>query len=179
MSQNRRAEAIAPFCEAAKIYRQSVVERPADLPAYIGSLYMLSNLYISVGDYRASYESYQELLPLMKAEYETSPEAWRKGYSGSLANQSSLAIMQLHYAEAEQLAREALTVGHTRHVVNTNIAAALLFQGRYEEAEHLYRQYKDEMKDTFLEDFRQFGEAGAIPEERKGDVERIKGMLNE
>ena len=43
----------------------------------------------------------------------------------------------------------------------------------------IYRQYKDELKDSFLDDFKQFAEAGVIPEERKTDVKRIREMLNE
>jgi hypothetical protein len=47
------------------------------------------------------------------------------------------------------------------------------------EAEKIYRQYKDELKDSFLDDFKQFAEAGVIPKERDADVERIKKMLGE
>ena len=42
-----------------------------------------------------------------------------------------------------------------------------------------YRQYKGELKDSFLNDFKQFAEAGVIPKEREADVEKIKKMLNE
>ena len=83
------------------------------------------------------------------------------------------------YALAEQYAREGLAVDSTQNDICTNLAPALLFQGKTTEAEQIYLQYKSELKDAFLDDFRQFEEAGAIPEERKKDVERIKKMLNE
>ena len=83
------------------------------------------------------------------------------------------------YAESEQLAREGLAVDSTRHIIFTNLAAALLFQGKYTEAEKIYRQYMDELKDGFLDDFRQFAEAGVIPKECEADVEKIKQILNE
>lgn len=67
----------------------------------------------------------------------------------------------------------------TQHWIASNLAAALLFQGKYEDAEAIYRQYKDELKECFLDDFNRFAEAGVIPEERQEDVERIKAMLNE
>ncbi|MGM9736040.1 MAG: hypothetical protein ACI3ZL_06475 [Candidatus Cryptobacteroides sp.] len=43
----------------------------------------------------------------------------------------------------------------------------------------MYRQYKSEFKDVFLDDFAEYERLGVIPEERKADVERIKAMLNE
>ena len=72
-----------------------------------------------------------------------------------------------------------MAVDSTQHWIATNLAAALLFQGKYAEAEKIYRQYKDELKDSFLDDFKQFAEAGVIPKEREADVERIKKMLGE
>ena len=74
---------------------------------------------------------------------------------------------------------EVLKVDSTQHMAYTNLAAALLFQGKVEEAEKLYRQYKAEFKDGFLDDFDEYERVGVIPEERKKDVERIKAMLNE
>ena len=74
---------------------------------------------------------------------------------------------------------EALKVDSTQHMAYTKLAAALLFQGKVNEAEKLYRQYKSEFKDNYLDDFAEFERLGIIPKERKKDVERIKAMLNE
>ena len=74
---------------------------------------------------------------------------------------------------------EAIKVDSTQHIAYANLAAALLFQGKVEEAEKLYRQYKAEFKDGFLDDFAEFERLNVIPEERKKDVERIKAMLRE
>ncbi|MBO5956258.1 MAG: hypothetical protein J6Q39_01740 [Bacteroidales bacterium] len=52
-------------------------------------------------------------------------------------------------------------------------------QGKYGEAEKLYLKYKNELRDFFLDDFREFEENGIIPEIYKGDVEKIKRILNE
>ena len=67
----------------------------------------------------------------------------------------------------------------TKIFAYTNLASSLLMQGKYEEAEKIYRQYKIELKDGFLSDFAEFERLGIIPEEREKDVERIKAMLNE
>ena len=79
----------------------------------------------------------------------------------------------MHYA------CEALAIDPSQKWINTNLAAALLLQGKYDEAEAIYRQYKDELKDSFLQDFIDFEAASVIPEECKADVERIRQMLNE
>ena len=92
---------------------------------------------------------------------------------------SFLNIISKHYVHAEQCAREAMSIDSTQHWIQGNLAAALLFQGKYGEAEVIYRQYKDELKDGFLDDFNQFAEAGVIPKEREADVEKIKKLLEE
>ena len=83
------------------------------------------------------------------------------------------------FKDGEQYALEALTVAPSFNIINTNLAAALLFQGKVEEAEKIYRQYKAELKDSFLGDFAEYERLKVIPEERKADVEHIKAMLNE
>ena len=98
---------------------------------------------------------------------------------GIYISASYSAVMVKSFNRAEQLAKEGLAVDSTQHFIHTNLAAALLFQGRYAEAEKIYLQYKSELKDSFLDDFRQFAEAGVIPKKCEADVERIKKMLNE
>ena len=83
------------------------------------------------------------------------------------------------FAESESMCISALKINPNIHLAYTNLAAALLFQGKVEEAEKIYRQYKAELKDVFLMYFAKFERVGVIPEKRKADVERIKAMLNE
>ena len=75
--------------------------------------------------------------------------------------------------------REGLQVDSTQYWIASNLAAALLFQGKYVEAEKIYRQYKEELKDSFLDDFKQYAEAGVIPPEYEADVEKIRKLLEE
>ena len=72
-----------------------------------------------------------------------------------------------------------LQVDSTQHLAYTNLAAAYLLQGKYQAAEKLYRQYKNEFKEGLLTDLDELAKAGVIPAERKADVEKIKKMLNE
>ena len=71
------------------------------------------------------------------------------------------------FEEAESYAKV------TREKYPENLAASLLFQGKYFEAEEIYLQYKDELAEIMLEDLRLFEEAGIIDDERKEDLEKI------
>lgn len=96
-----------------------------------------------------------------------------------LRNQSFLCVIMSQFEKGEQYAREALALDATQHGIYANLAAALLFQGKYDEAEAIYRQHKAELKDAFLDSLVQHEKAGAIPREHKVAVERIRKMLKE
>jgi tetratricopeptide (TPR) repeat protein len=179
LSKKQYSEAIAPFEEALDIYRRLSKTNPAQQQWYEGSLYSLCQLYPMEKNYLAAYKANQEWLPIMKNLYEADQESLRSVFAGKLGGQSFYAIFAKQFAESERYANEGLTVDSTKHIIYTNLAASLLFQGKVIEGEAIYRQYKDELKDSFLDDFKQFEEAGVIPEEREEDVERIKQMLNE
>ena len=152
---------------------------PAHQERYEYSLNRLSGLYSTVKNYKEVYRINQEFILILKSHYESNPESFRSDYSWRLGNQSYMSIFMNQYQEAELLAREGLTIDSTQHWIATNLAAALLFQGKYVEAEKIYHQYKNEEKESFLDDFKQFSEAGVIPKEREADVEKIKRMLEE
>lgn len=67
-----------------------------------------------------------------------------------LFKQSAYANILGKFKEGEKFSLEALQVDSTKHIAYTNLASALLFQGKIEEAEKIYRQYKSEFKDGFL-----------------------------
>ena len=173
------ADAISPFEEALNIYRRLAQINPAEQHAYEGSLYWLSQLYPAVNNYLSAYNINKEWLPILKQKYEAEPDTQKEDYATTLGSQSFYAIFAKQYAEAEQYAHEGLAVDSTKHLIYANLAAALLFQGKHTEAEKIYRQYKYELKDGFLDDFRQYAEAGVIPPECEADVEKIKKLLSE
>lgn len=74
---------------------------------------------------------------------------------------------------------EALQIDSTNNIAYTNLATALLFQGKIEDAEKIYRQYKSEFKDSFLSDFAEYERLQVISKEYMADVEKIKAMLQE
>lgn len=173
------------FQEAETMYDKclEIVRKLAEMNAnlqrnYANLLYRLSQLYPTINNYNAAYKVNKEWLPILKQQYEDYPDLMRKDYAEGLGRQSFYAIFQVQYNEAEQLARDGLRLDSSQHWIASNHAAALLFQGKYDEAEKIYHQYKNELKDAFFHDFEQFSEAGIIPKKREKDVEKIKQLLN-
>ena len=146
---------------------------------YMANLLILVGRYNNDKDYEKAYTYNAELLLMQQAYYEDDNEECRINYNASLINQSWHANLLGKFKEGEQFSLEALKVAPTEHLAYTNLAAALLFQGKVKEAEKVYSEYKGEFKDEMLSDFAEFERLGIIPEERKGDVDRIKAMLKE
>lgn len=62
------------------------------------------------------------------------------------SNYGILSWHQLHaqqYPAAEQSARKGLEIDSTQTWLNTNLASALVLQGKYAQAEPIYQQLKD------------------------------------
>ena len=150
-----------------------------DKALYAANLSCLVGLHNTNKDYATAYTYNKELLPLLKANYDDDAAKWKVVYSGQLLSQSFCANLLGKFEEGELHSLEALKVDSTQHLAYTNLAAAYLLQGKYQAAEKLYRQYKNELKDGFLSDFDELAKAGVIPIERIADVEKIKKMLNE
>lgn len=150
-----------------------------DMSLYTSSLCYLVDLYYNEKNYTKAYSYNEVLIPLLKANFENDNEKWKTDYWRRLLGQSFFANLLGKFKEGEQYSLEAIKVDSTHHLAYTNLAAALLFQGKVIEAEKLFLEYKDEFKNTFIDDFAEFERLGVIPEERKADVERIKAILNE
>ena len=179
LQQEKYPEAITAYEEVLPIYRKLTISNPAYSNDYQYSLYFLTQLYPMTEEHSKYYEVNEEWLPIVNEHYQEDPETWKNNYALALGNQSFQCIFMGKFSQSEQYASEAISIDGTKMFVYTNLAAALLFQGKYDEAEQIYRQFKDELKDSFLQDFQDYEEAGVIPTERKADVERIKKMLNE
>jgi tetratricopeptide (TPR) repeat protein len=86
------------------------------------------------------------------------------------------------FAAAEQAARKGLEVDPSQQWINTNLALGLLFQGKYEEAETIYIQLKDQpfnenmdFQTVFLNDLSELEAAGIT----HPDVEKVRTLLQE
>ncbi len=96
---------------------------------------------------------------------------------------SSLAWHQLfnrHFVEAEQAANKGLEIDPSQEWINTNLALALLYQGKYKEAKEIYLKLKDKpygaatYSKAFLEDLNALGQEGII----HPDVKKIRELLH-
>ena len=140
-------------------------------------LLCLHQLYGQEKKYSQAYLCFEQNIHLLKTLYQSDKSNYKEQLNGILVDQSFYAIFEKQYAEAETYSREALEVDSTKHIAYSNLAAALLFQGKYFEAETIYSQYKSELKEGFLSDFEEFSKTGVIPKNREGDVEKIKQLL--
>ena len=163
--------------ENALIFYKKEVERGAFINYYSEILYRLSQLYGLVKKYSIGYSFNKQNIPSLRTLYQSDKSNYIELLNGILVSQSFYSIFEKQYIEAENYSKEALEVDSTKHVAYSNLAAALLFQGKYQEAEKIYRQYKSELKEAFFSDFEEFSKAGVIPKNREEDVEKIKYLL--
>ena len=178
INSNKYHDAIDPFERSLKLCKDMTNDETYK-SLYVLNLSCLVVLYSKDKDYATAYSYNKELLPLLKANYEGNAATWKSEYCGKLISQSFYANLLGKFEEGELHSLEALKVDSTQHLAYTNLAAAYLLQGKYQDAEKLYRQYKNEFKEGLLSDLDELAKAGVIPSERMADVEKIKKMLNE
>ena len=175
----RLEESEKVYTDALVFCRRLVHEYPQSYDIHLcGLLKGMGNLYFKCKRYDDCVKMNKEALDIYHNLYEKDSLMWYKEYAEMLGNISYYILFKKDFTEAEIYAREGLRIDSLTHFINTNLAAALLFQGKYIEAKKIYCQYKDELKDSFLDDFKVFAEEGVIPKKREKDVEKIKQLLN-
>lgn len=92
------------------------------------------------------------------------------------------------YTNSESAGRRGLEHDSTQIWIYTNLAHALLFQGKYPEAEKIYLSLKGKMSEhdrtktyteILLSDFEELEKKGAIPLNSKNEVNKIIALLKE
>ena len=177
---NKLHELVIPFERSLQLIKD-VKEDKTDTLLYIKTLSHLVDFNALDKNYANAYKYNKELLPLLKDQYNKNTESWALDYLCKLIVQSSLSNRFGKFIDGEKYALEAIELDSSQIFTSHYhcLAYALLFQGKVDEAEKLFRQFKDEYKDTFILVLTEFERLGVIPEERKADVERIKARLNE
>ena len=178
IKQKKYSEAITPLEEALDFYKKEA-ELGAAKDFYSTIILWLNQLYSQERQYSQAYQCFKQNIPTLRTLYQSDKSYYTELLNGILVNQSFYSIFEKQYAEAEAYSKEALEVDSTKHIAYSNLASALLFQGKYQEAENIYRQYKSELKEGFFSDFEEFTKAGVIPKNREADVEKIKKILED
>ncbi len=167
------------YLSAMEIYRRLAAANPQVYePDLATTQYNLGCLYYNIQRYEDSEKMYLSAMEIRRRLAAANPQVYEPGLVRACNNLSFLFLAQGNFEEAERYAREGSKYDSTHHTVYTNLAASLLFQGRYAEAEEIYLRYKEELKEDFLSDFEDFYQRGIIPPEREDDVERIKKLLS-
>ena len=176
----RRYEDSEKLClSAMEIRRRLAVANPQVYEPYLADTqYNLGCLYYNIQRYEESEEMYLSALEVYQRLTAVNPQVYEPYLVRACNNLSFLFLAQGNFEEAERYAREGAKYDSTHHTIYTNLAASLLLQGRYAEAEEIYLRYKEELKEDFLSDFEDFYQRGIIPPEREDDVERIKKLLS-
>ena len=175
---NKQDDAIGAFEHSVKLSKELIKEDNFK-QIYLFSLSYIVTLHQQVGNIITAYTYNEEYLSLLKNLYDEDTEKWKSSYFEDLIKQSYLANLLGKFKDGERYSLEALKIDPNYHLAYTNLAASLLLQGKLEEAEKLFREYKAELKDEFLNDLAKFESLRVIPEKRKADVERIKAILSE
>ena len=167
------------YLSAMEIRRRLAVANPQVYEPYLADTqYNLGCLYYNIQRYEDSEEMYLSALEVYQRLTAVNPQVYEPYLVRACNNLSFLFLAQGNFEEAERYAREGSKYDFTHHAIYTNLAASLLLQGRYAEAEEIYLRYKEELKEDFLSDFEDFYRRGIIPPEREDDVERIKKLLS-
>ena len=167
------------YLSAMEIRRRLAVANPQVYePDLADTQYNLGCLYYNIQRYEDSEEMYLSALEVYQRLTAVNPQVYEPYLVRACNNLSFLFLAQGNFEEAERYAREGAKYDSTHHTIYTNLAASLLLQGRYAEAEEIYLRYKEELKEDFLSDFEDFYQRGIIPPEREDDVERIKKLLS-
>ena len=167
------------YLSAMEIRRRLAVANPQVYePDLATTQYNLGCLYYNIQRYEESEEMYLSALEVYQRLTAADPQVYEPYLVRACNNLSFLFLAQGNFEDAERYAREGSKYDSTHHTIYTNLAASLLLQGRYAEAEEIYLRYKEELKEDFLSDFEDFYRRGIIPPEREDDVERIKKLLS-
>ncbi|WP_410067706.1 tetratricopeptide repeat protein, partial [Barnesiella intestinihominis] len=175
----RYKESEEMYLSVLTVYQRLTIANPQVYePDLADTQYNLGCLYYNIQRYEDSEEMYLSALEVYQRLTAVNPQVYEPYLVRACNNLSFLFLAQGNFEEAERYAREGSKYDFTHHTIYTNLAASLLLQGRYAEAEEIYLRYKEELKEDFLSDFEDFYRRGIIPPEREDDVERIKKLLS-
>jgi CHAT domain-containing protein/Flp pilus assembly protein TadD len=152
---------------------------------YSNNLSSLANIYDKLSDYRNGISVCKENIELIE-RYKEHFKNYSSDLAGEYGSLSYFYLFSKEHSLAEQSAQKALSIDSTQTWIKTNLAHALLFQGKTREAETIYNELaqtiyhnNDTYAPTLLDDFEQLEKAQVIPQNVKKDIEKIKANMSE
>jgi len=133
------------------------------------------------------YARYGELCDTLRLRIAQDPSQ-KSALAKALNSRAWQGFFLKKFQSVEADIREGLALGTENKYLHTNLAPALLLQGKYEEAMAEYKKWKDRpfgergfamYGDAFLDDLNIFEKAGIIPAARAADVEAVRKILSE
>jgi len=170
--------------EVLDIYRKFAEENPNPFLFNVAiSLQNLAEVHRNFNEYQKALVETHEALDIFRKLAEENQD-YLPHVAGALNNLAGYYLYSQEYMKSEQLAQEAIAFDSTALLPKINLAHALLFQNRYSEAEAIYVELSQTILEedesyaqSLLDDLEALEKAGAIPEERKADVEKIREIL--
>jgi tetratricopeptide (TPR) repeat protein len=165
------------YLRALEIRERLAKANPKAYEANVATIFNnLANLYRDTKRFDKAEDYYLLALEIRERLSKAHPEVYKKNVATTLNNLTNFYKKTHRFNKAEEYSREALKWSDNVGIY-TNLAAAILLQGRFEEAKEIYLRYKDEKKESFLSDFHDLKENNAIPEHLMDDVEKIIELL--
>jgi tetratricopeptide (TPR) repeat protein len=133
------------------------------------------------------YQSHEQKTAGLRVAVRDNPSL-QPDLSQSLNSQAWYALLLAKFSAAEELIREALVLNTENKFLHTNLAPALLLQGKFDAAIKQYKYWKDKpfeeqglatYREAFLGDLKAFEQAGIIPQERVNDVIAVRKILGD
>ncbi|MDR1120863.1 MAG: tetratricopeptide repeat protein [Dysgonamonadaceae bacterium] len=136
-----------------------------------------------LNDYPAAIKTYIEVIVVLD-KYKSDIKDYLKEKANKYGSLAWYHLFNKEFENAELSAKKGLEPDGTQTWIKTNLAHALLLQGKSAEAEKIYNElanttYNDEKTycKTLLDDFELLEKADIVPDTRKIDIVRIKANL--
>jgi len=166
-------------CNEAMIYvRELKKVNPDNYDIFLAYVFSCFGKNLSkIGEYLEALEKYEEASKIFSTYAVIEPDFYLVEVSDMKTNISECYLWMKQNAQAELYARQALEIIKENQGAKINLAHALLFQNKFSDAESIYSELNEKNIQRIFDDFDELEQAGAIPEERKADVEKIREML--
>ena len=187
---NRYVESEKEYVEALEIYRKLSTQNPdAYLPDVATTLNNLASLHYNLNRYVESEKENDEALEIYRNLYTLEPDTYLSNIMNTLGSLSYKKLLAKQFDKAALAASEAINLCKEKNVkeeeyswIYTNLAHALLFQNKFNDAKNLYLEWKDKTypQDTtktfkyyFLQDLDELEKAGIT----HPDIAKIRELL--